>query len=101
MTIINVTTLLDVPKLQEEWPSFSAVSMCDTEKITPEMEVKVRSNGEDIKIKIEEVDDENLVGKVLTERFAFQQQFEHLDFIRFKKKNVIDIYDIHGWGDLL
>lgn len=96
MAIIDVTTLVDIPKLQEDWPDFKAVTDCDREKIRPEMEVRIRSNSEDIRVKVEEVNGDEIVGKVLTEIFYFDQQFEYLDMIRFEKKNVIDIYIING-----
>ena len=96
MNIIDVKTLLDVPDLQESFPGFVAVTDCDREKIFPEMEVSVRSNGETFKVKIEEVNDQELVGKVLQSEFYFDQPFGFLDFIRFEKKNVIDIFTIYG-----
>lgn len=101
MVIINVTTFLNVPQLQKDWPGFKSVNDCDRNKIVPEMEVRVRSIGEYITIKIEDVDGDILIGKVLTKNFSFDQPFNYLDFVKFNKNNVIDIYDIHGWGTLL
>jgi hypothetical protein len=60
------------------------------------MEVRVRSNSEDIRVKVEEVNGDEIIGMVLTETFYFDQQFDYLDLIQFEKKNVIDIYIING-----
>jgi hypothetical protein len=89
-------TLLDVPELQEEYPDFKAVTDCDKQKIGPDMEVTLRSNGEDFIVKVDEVTDTYLTGKVLTETFYFTQPFEYLDFIQFERKNVIDINPLPG-----
>lgn len=96
MIIIDATALLDVPLLQENYPDFVAVTNCDREKITPGMEVKLRSNGEDFRAKVEEVSGQEIIGKVLREDFEFSQPFGFLDYIRFEKKNVIDIFTIYG-----
>jgi len=88
--------LLDVPKLQEIYPNFKAVSDCDREKIEPEMQVIIRSNQEDILVKVEEVTDDYLVGKVLNDHLYFSQPFGYLDFIQFERKNVINIIVING-----
>lgn len=96
MAIIEPTTLVDIPKLQESYPDFKAVTDCDREKIATEMEVKIRSNSEDIRVKVEEINGDEIIGKVLTETFYFEQQFDHLDLIRFEKKHVINIYIING-----
>jgi len=100
MTPIIVNDLLDVSLLQETYPTFKAVDNCTREKIVPDMEVLVRRAGEDFRVKIEEVNGETLVGKVLTEKFYFFQPFKFEDWIQFEKKNVIDIYDIDRWGVL-
>lgn len=99
-TIIEVNDLLDVPTFQEEWPEFKAVDNCTREKLQVDMEVRVRRSGEYFRVKIESIDREVLVGKVLTEKFYFDQPFKAGDFIQFYKKNVIDIYDIDRWGVL-
>ena len=96
MTIIDANTLLDVPELQESYPDFKSVTNCDREKIFPGMEVSVRSKGETFKVQIEEVNDQELIGKVLQTEFYFEQPFGFLDLIRFEKKNVIDIFTIYG-----
>jgi len=96
MIIIDVTTLLDVPELQKDYPDFKAVTNCDREKIHPEMEVSLRSKGETFRVKIEEVNDQEVIGKVLQDVFYFDQPFGFLDFIKFEKKNVIDIFTIYG-----
>lgn len=100
MIPIIVNDLLDIPVFQEEWPDFKSVDNCTREKIVPDMEVLVRRSGEDFRVKIEEVNGETLVGKVLTETFYFDQPFQDGDWIQFEKKNVIDIYDIDRWGVL-
>ena len=96
MTVIIPTTLLDVPELQEVYPDFKSVDDCQRAKIQPEMEVTLRSNGENFIVKVEEVTDTYLVGKVLTESFYFPQPFQQLDMIQFERKNVIDIKVIYG-----
>ena len=99
MTPIIVDDLLDIPSFQEEWPDFKSIDNCDREKITPDMEVLVRRY-EDFRVKVEVVAGEILVGKVLTEKFYFVQPFQTGDYIKFEKKNVINIYDIDRWGVL-
>lgn len=94
--IIDATTLLDVSQLQEDYPDFVSVNNCDRDKIRPEMEAKLRSNGEDFRVRVEEVNDDEIIGTVLREEFYFDQPFGFLDMIRFEKKNVIDIYVING-----
>jgi len=100
MTPIEVNDFLDIPSFKEEWPEFKAVDKCDREKISPDMEVLVRRSGEDIVIRIESVNDQVLVGKVLTKKFYFEQPFQTGDFVQFFKKNVINIYDIERTGVL-
>ena len=97
MTPIIVNDFLDVPTLQET-TDYHSVSDEDRAKIIPDMEVRVR-RGEYIRIKIEEVNDQILIGKVITE-LASPQPFKYLDWVQFYKKNVIDIYDIDRWGVL-
>ena len=96
MAVIVPTTLLDVPALQETCLQFRSVNDCQREKIQPEMEVLLRSNGEDFYVKVEEVHEDYLIGKVLRNDFYFQQPFDYLDLIQFKRKNVIDIKVIYG-----
>ncbi len=96
MNIIDTTSLLDVPVLQEEYPNFVAVTNCDRTKLGLDMEVLLRSNGEDFRAKVEEINGEEVVAKVLREEFFFPQPFGFLDWIRFEKKNIIDIYVIDG-----
>jgi hypothetical protein len=100
MAVIVPDLLLNVPAFQENWPEFKAVDNCAREKIIPDMEVKLRRIGEDFRVKVEEVNGETLIGKVLTEEFYFTQPFSAGDLIQFEKKNVIDIYDIDRWGVL-
>jgi hypothetical protein len=100
MNPIEVNDFLDIPAFQEMWPNFKAVNNCDREKIEPDMEVSVRRCGEYFRIKVEEVDGETLIGKVLTSVFYFNQPFKVNDYIKFYKKNVISIYDINRWGVL-
>jgi len=95
MTPIIVNDFLDVPALQET-TVYHSVSDDDRAKIIPDMEVRVR-RGEYVRIKIEEVNDQVLIGKVLTQPVS-NQPFEYLDWVQFYKKNVIDIYDIDRWG---
>lgn len=100
MTPIIVNDLLDIPSFQVGWPYFKSVDNCTREKIIPDMEVLVRRAGEDFRVKIEEVNEKILIGKVLTEKFYFDQPFQAGDWIQFEKKNVINIYDIDRWGVL-
>jgi len=97
MTPIIVNDFLDVPALQET-TDYHSVSDEDRAKIIPDMEVRVRQ-GEYIRIKIEEVNDQVLIGKVISQ-LASPQSFKYLDWVQFYKKNVIDIYDIDRWGVL-
>ncbi len=99
-TIIDVNDLLDIPTFKEKWPQFRSVDNCAREKIEPDMEVLVMRSGEYFQVRIDSVDGETLTGKVLTEKFYFDQPFKVNDFIRFYKKNVIDIYDINRTGVL-
>jgi len=96
MIIIDTTSLLDVQVLQEEYPDFVAVTDCDRTKLGLDMEVLLRSNGEDFRAKVEEIDGEVVVAKVLRNDFDFPQPFGFLDWIRFEKKNIINIYVIDG-----
>lgn len=100
MIPIIINDLLDVPSLQVDWPDFRTVDNCAREKIIPDMEVLVRRVGEYFRVKIEEVNGEILIGRVLTEKFYFDQPFQAGDWIQFEKKNVINIYDINRWGVL-
>jgi len=95
-----VNLLLDVPEFQKNYPDFKAITDKDREQIAVDMEVKIRRIGEDFRVKIEEVNGEILIGKVLTKHFYFSQPFQEGDFIQFEKKNVIDVYDINRWGVL-
>ena len=96
MAVINVPTLLDVDKLKENYANFKSVSECDILKIELDMEVLLRNNGEDFRVKVEEINGDELVGKVLRENFSFDQPFNYLDMIKFERKNVIDIYVNYG-----
>lgn len=98
MTPIIVNDFLDVPALQEI-TVYHSVSDDDRAKIIPDMEVKVRRDAY-IRIKIEEVNDQILIGKVVTTTINSDQPFKYLDWVQFYKKNVIDIYDIDRWGVL-
>jgi len=93
---IDVPTLLDVPEMQEQYPDFKAVSECETAKIELDMEVLLRNNGEDFRVKVEEINGDQMVGKVLREEFYFDQPFQFLDMINFERRNVIDIYVNYG-----
>ncbi|MFW9871489.1 MAG: hypothetical protein ACFFG0_00095 [Candidatus Thorarchaeota archaeon] len=99
-TIIVPDLLLDVPAFQESWPDFKAVDDYDRDKIEVDMEVRLRRAGEYFKVKITGINGENLVGIVLTEQFYFTHPFKTGDYIKFQKKNVIDIYDINRQGVL-
>ena len=96
MIPIIVNDFLDVPQLQKT-TIYISVSNEDREKIIPDMEVRLR-RGEYIRVKIEKVEDNILIGKVLTQNLNLNQPFKYLDWIQFDKKNVIDIYDIDRWG---
>ena len=93
---IDVPTLLDVPELQEDYPDFKAIAQCETVKIELDMEVLLRNNGEDFRVKVEEINGDQMVGKVLREHFYSDQPFEFLDMINFERRNVIDVYVNYG-----
>ena len=93
---IDVPTLLDVPELQEDYPDFKAIAQCETVKIELDMEVLLRNNGEDFRVKVEEINGDQMVGKVLREYFYSDQPFEFLDMINFERRNVIDVYVNYG-----
>jgi len=94
--IIDATTLLDVVAFQEKYPDFRAVTNCDREKVGLEMEVLLRNNGEYFRARVDEINGNIIVGKVLREDFYFKQPFKYQDMIRFEKKNIINIYVING-----
>ena len=93
---IDVSTLLDVTELKEYYPDFNSLAYCETIKIELDYEVKLRSNGEDFRVKVEEINGDQLVGKVLREHFFFDQPFQFLDEINFERRNVIDVYINYG-----
>ena len=93
---IDVPTLLDVTELKEDFPDFNAIQYCQTAKIELDYEVKLRNNGEDFRVKVEEINGDQMVGKVLREHFSFEQPFAFLDEINFERRNVIDIYVNYG-----
>lgn len=96
MATITPKTLTDIPELQKDYPNFVAVTDCDRAKIGVDMELTLRSNGEDFTVKVEEVGETHLTGKVLTRTFYFNQPFEAGDFIIFERRNVIDINPLPG-----
>ena len=98
MDIIVVNDFLDVSQLQANDSEYKSVSDMDRSKIIPDMEVLVR-RGQYVRLKVEEVNDEIIIGKVLTTS-TWPQPFEQYDYVQFEKKNVIDIYDIDRWGVL-
>ncbi len=93
---IDVPTLLDATELKEDYPNFKKIAMCETIKIELDMEVLLRNNGEDFRVKVEEINGDQMVGKVLREHFYFYQPFEYLDWINFERRNVIDVYVNYG-----
>jgi len=95
---IIVNDFLDVPELQKT-TEYKSVTDEQRGLIIPDMEVRVR-RGEYIRIKIEEVNDQMLIGKIITTEFSLEHPFKFLDWVQFEKKNVIDIYDINRWGVL-
>lgn len=98
---IDITPITaDIPKLQNEWPSFKAINDCDREKIDLDMEVKIRVKGQDIRVKVEAMNGIIIIGKVLTKTFYFDMPFGEGDMVQFEKKNVIDIFDINRTGVL-
>lgn len=98
MDIIVVNDFLDVSKLQDEDPEYNSVSDRDRNEIIPDMEVLVR-RGQYVRIRVDQVNNDMIIGKVLTTS-TWPQPFEQYDFVQFEKKNVIDIYDIDRWGVL-
>lgn len=98
MVPIVVNDFLDVPEFKKDWPDFKSVDECQRGKIQIDMEVTLRRVGEDIRVKIEDIQGDNIIGRVLTEAFYFDHPFQQGDFIQFKRKNIIDIYDINRWG---
>jgi hypothetical protein len=98
---IDITPITaDIPKLQSDWPKFKAINNCDREKIELDMEVKIRVKGQDIRVKVEAINDTLIIGKVLTKTFYFDMPFVEGDMVQFEKKNVIDIFDINRTGVL-
>ena len=95
---IIINDFLDVPALQET-TEYKSVTDEQRALIIPDMEVRVR-RGEYIRIKIEEVNEQVLIGKIITTSFSLEQPFKFLDYVQFEKKNLIDIYDINRWGVL-
>jgi len=93
---IDVPTLLDVTKLKEDYPDFKSIKYCETVKIELDYEVKLRNNGEDFRVKVEEINGNQMIGKVLRETFSFDQPFTFLDEINFERRNVIDVYINYG-----
>lgn len=93
---IDVPTLLDAVKLKEKYPIFNTITYCQSIKIEVDMEVTLRNNGEDFRVKVEEINGDQMVGKVLTESFCLDQPFEFLDMINFERRNVIDIHVNYG-----
>lgn len=93
---IDVPTLLDVNEFKGNYPHFNAIKYCETVKIKLDYEVKLRNNGEDFRVKVEEINGDQMVGKVLREHFDFDQPFQFLDMINFERKNVIDVYVNYG-----
>jgi len=93
---IDVPTLLNVVVMKEMNPDFKAIDYCETAKIELDYEVKLRNNGEDFRVKVEEINGNQMIGKVLRETFSFDQPFTFLDEINFERRNVIDVYINYG-----
>jgi len=93
---IDVPTLLNVVAMKEMNPDFKAIDYCETAKIELDYEVLLRNHGEDFRVKVEEINGDQMVGKVLRDHFDFNQPFQFLDEINFERKNVIDVYINYG-----
>jgi len=66
------------------------------------MEVRIRSNGEYFKVRIDEIEGDKIIGKVITEVYPLMSQpFKQYDEIEFRKENVIDVFDIPKVGIIL
>lgn len=98
---IIVNDFLDPESLKEKYPTFITVDDCQRENLEVGMEVKLRRNGENFRVRIDEIQGDVLTGKVLSGTFYFSQPFVVEDIIQFKRSNVINIYDINRWGVLL
>lgn len=96
MTLIS--DFLDVDSFLQVNPDYKAISRSELDKLEVGMEVRVQHNGEYLRIRIDEIDGNNLTGTVVTKLFYQHHSFVYLDQISFEKKNIIDIYDINRWG---
>ena len=96
MTLIS--DFLDVDSFLQVNPEYRAINRTELDKLEVGMEVRVQHNGEYLRIRVDEIDDNIIKGTVVTKLFYQQHSFVYLDQIQFYKKNVIDIYDINRWG---
>jgi len=66
------------------------------------MEVKIRSNGEYFKVRVDQLDDNKIIGTVVTEVYPeMPQPFKQYDVIEFYTENIVDIVDIPKVGIIL
>jgi len=101
MTPIILTNCVDIPEFIKEWPEFRTLNDCSRLKFQIGMEVAIRHNQEDFRIRIDELpDDTTIIGPVLTpsQYTYFKQPFTTLDVVQFERKNVFDVYDVDRWG---
>ena len=98
---IIVNDLLDPGALKDIYPLFNTIDVRETKKLEVGMEVKIRRMGENFRVRVDEIDGDTLIGKIIGGTFYFKQPFQKGDIIQFKKLNVINIYDIKRWGALI
>lgn len=98
---IIVNDLLYPAALKGIYPIFNTIDLKETKKLEVGMEVKVRRMGENFRVRVDEIDGNTLIGKVIGGTFYFPQPFQKGDIIQFEKLNVINIYDIRRWGALI
>lgn len=99
MTPIVLTNCLDIPEFLKEWPNFNSINDCSRIKFQIGMEVDIRHNQEDFRVRIDELpDDTTIIGPVLTKVIFFDQPFNSMDVVQFERKNVFNVYDIDRWG---
>ena len=101
MTPIILSNCLDIPEFIKEWPNFKSLNDCSRTKFQIGMEVDIRHNQEDIRVRIDDLpDDTTIIGTVLTQEqyIYFPQPFTTLSLVQFQRSNVFNVYDIDRWG---
>jgi hypothetical protein len=86
--------------IKENYNPSEVICVGELNKLEVGMEVKLRA-GEYFRVRIDEINGDELIGLVLTETLYFQHNFGYYDTISFRRENVFDVYDITRWGVLL